>query len=69
MNPENFERSSDGSVAAWWFNTKTGLVEFGLVSAAPYRIGPFKTEDEAKQALDIVRARAKSWATEEEADS
>ena len=61
MTPANRQLSSDGSPTEWWFNTKSGLVEFGKLSAAPYRIGPFKSESEARQALELLAARAKSW--------
>ena len=45
----------------FWFNTKTNSVERGLVTAAPYRIGPFRTEQDAARALEIVAERAKAW--------
>ena len=41
----------------YWFNTKTGQVEFGRKTLALYRIGPFETEDEAKRAYEIIRQR------------
>lgn len=46
----------------YWFNTKTLKVEHGLLTAAPYRIGPFETAEEAGRALEIVKERAKAWA-------
>lgn len=52
----------------FWFNTRTGLVEVGLQSAASYRIGPFATREEAERALEIVRERAKRMREEESED-
>ena len=52
----------------YWFNTKTLKVEHGLLTAAPYRIGPFETADEAARALEIVRERAKAWAEAEKSE-
>lgn len=61
MTPAKPQLSSDGSPSEWWFNTRTNQVEFGKLSAAPYRIGPFETETEAKQALSIIEERARKW--------
>jgi hypothetical protein len=52
----------------FWFNTKTNSVERGLLTAAPYRIGPFRTEQEAARALQIVADRAKAWREQEAND-
>jgi hypothetical protein len=49
----------------FWFNLKTLKVEVGKKTAAPYRVGPFKTESEAKVALSTLRARSVEWASEE----
>ncbi|MFM7014015.1 MAG: SPOR domain-containing protein [Actinomycetota bacterium] len=45
----------------WWFNTRTKQTEFGLKSNSLYRIGPFDTESEAKNAESLVRERSKEW--------
>ena len=50
----------------FWFNLKTLKVEVGKKSAAPYRVGPFASESEAKEALSTVRARSVEWASEED---
>lgn len=50
----------------WWFNTKTRETEFGLKSNSLYRIGPFETEAEAKDAENIVRERARVWKESEQ---
>jgi len=52
----------------YWFNTKTLKVEKGLLTAAPFRIGPFATQQEASNALAIISARAKAWQSDDEAN-
>lgn len=59
---------SDSQAEAWWFNTKTQLVEFGRISAALDRIGPFENKQDAERALEIIRQRAAVWRAEEEID-
>lgn len=49
----------------FWFNTKTGAVEYGKLTAAAYRLGPFESEAEAALALEKLAARAAAWAAEE----
>ena len=49
----------------FWFNLKTLKVEVGRKSAAPYRVGPFATEVEARSALATIRERAETWRDEE----
>ena len=58
---------SAGNPEEFWFNVKTGQVEFGKLSAAPYRIGPFATQVEARNALKLLADRSKAWSEEEEA--
>jgi hypothetical protein len=50
----------------FWFNLKTLKVEVGRKSAAPYRVGPFPTEDEAKAALSTLAIRSEKWNNEED---
>ncbi|RCS62334.1 hypothetical protein [Microbacterium sp. JB110] len=57
---------SELSDEKYWFNTKTNSVEFGKLSAAVYRIGPFDTEYEASHAREKVAERSREWAEEEE---
>ena len=57
---------SAGVPQDFWFNTKTGQVEQGKLSAAPYRIGPFASYEKAQRALEVLSERSKSWATEDE---
>jgi len=66
MNKRQRQREASES---WWFNTKTMKAEFGLLTAAPYRIGPFETESEAANAISLVRERAKKWAEEETSEA
>lgn len=58
--------SESENKASLWFNLKTGKVEFGLLSPAPNRVGPFKTEAEAQQALELIARRNLDWQLDEE---
>jgi len=49
----------------YWYNSRTGQVERGLVSPAPDRIGPFATPEEAARAYEILAERSREWAEEE----
>ncbi len=59
---------SDAPQEAYWFNLKKGLVERGLLTPAPDRVGPFATAAEASRALEIIRERARAWQEEESAE-
>lgn len=61
--------TTDGEPEQYWYNTKTGLVEKGRLTAALNRIGPFETREEAENALEIVRTRAKQWRDQEQDES
>jgi hypothetical protein len=50
----------------YWFNLKTLKVEVGLKSAASYRVGPFKTEAEARMALSAIGERSAKWRDEDD---
>ncbi len=65
MTLEDAAKNSAGDNAQWWFNTRSGEVEFGLLTASVYRIGPFASREEALGALDTVRRRSKEWAEAE----
>lgn len=52
----------------YWYNTKNGQVEYGLLSPAVDRIGPFDTAAAAADALETVRRRSEAWAVEEAID-
>jgi len=55
---------SDGE-KKYWYNSNSGLVEFGFTSPSAERVGPFDTEEEAARAPETLRARADAWAAEE----
>ena len=55
------EFDSAGVPIEYWFNLKTGTVEFGKLSAASFRVGPFKTLEEANNALATIASRTKEW--------
>jgi hypothetical protein len=57
---------SSGNPEEFWFNLKTNTVEFGKLSAAPFRVGPFQTEEEARQALETLASRSREWEAEDE---
>ncbi len=52
----------------YWYNLATGEVEYGLQSPSVERAGPFDTAEEAAQAPEVIRRRAKAWADEEAAE-
>jgi hypothetical protein len=52
----------------YWFNTKTNEVEIGKQSLSLDRLGPFRTLEEARNALEIVSKRAKALRQEEAED-
>ena len=58
---------SSGVPEEFWFNLKTGKVEFGKLSAASYRVGPFKTESEAERALETLSSRSLKWREDDDA--
>ncbi|MEY2694463.1 MAG: hypothetical protein RL142_811 [Actinomycetota bacterium] len=60
------DKASSGEPIEFWFNLKTGLVEVGKQSAAPYRVGPFDTEAEAATALKTIAERTAKWNDEED---
>lgn len=59
----------DDSGDTYWFNDKTGEVEFGPQSMGIDRVGPFKTAEEAAHAKETLAERARQWAAEEEEDN
>lgn len=63
----NDKASGSDRESTFWFNLKTLKVERGLKSAANYRVGPFRTEDEARNALLEIRKKSADWAEEDEA--
>jgi hypothetical protein len=57
---------SSGNPEEFWYNLKTNTVEFGKLSAAPFRVGPFQTEEEARRALETLASRSREWEAEDE---
>ena len=53
---------------AWWYNHRTGEVEYGRKSLSMDRDGPYATEEEARRAPEIAKQRAEEWAREERGD-
>ncbi|MDU0368529.1 SPOR domain-containing protein [Microbacterium sp. NPDC089180] len=49
----------------YWYNLETGQVEKGYESPAIDRAGPFDTAEEAANAPQLLKQRAKQWADEE----
>ena len=68
MSNDPKDLRSDGTPNEFWFNTKTGEVEVGKLSAAPYRVGPFRTEADAKNAPALLAERARTWRSEDALD-
>lgn len=52
----------------YWYNLDTGEVEFGMISSAVHRAGPFDTEAEAARAPELLKERSRAWAEEEAAE-
>ena len=52
----------------YWYNSKTGEVERGMLSPSIDRIGPFETAEEASRAMDVVHENSRKWAEEDAAD-
>ena len=49
----------------YWYNLKTGEVEYGRLSPAVDCAGPFDTAEEAARAPEIMEQRAKAWEEDE----
>lgn len=58
---------SDGD-QKYWYNLKTAQVEFGMISPAVDRVGPFDTEAEAARAPETLEERSRAWAEDDAAD-
>lgn len=53
----------------YWYNIRTGDVEFGRESPSVDRVGPFDTKEQAERALDTLRANSDRWAAEDAAEN
>ncbi|UWF78540.1 MULTISPECIES: SPOR domain-containing protein [Microbacterium] len=52
----------------YWFNLSTREVEYGMLSPAVDRVGPFDTREEAEHAPEKLEERSRAWAEEEAAE-
>jgi hypothetical protein len=50
---------------SYWYNMKTGEVEFGFESPSVDRVGPFDSREAAEHALETLRANSQKWDAEE----
>lgn len=50
---------------AYYYNTKTHEVEYGMLSSFTYRLGPYPTRKAAEHAHEIAQARNEAWNAEE----
>jgi hypothetical protein len=57
---------SSGTPEEFWFNLKTKTVEFGKLTPAAYRVGPFSSAEDAAKALETLASRSKDWDEEED---
>ncbi|MCX6495035.1 MAG: SPOR domain-containing protein [Actinobacteria bacterium] len=53
---------------SFWYNIKTGEVEFGFESPNVDRVGPFATRVEAEHALEKLRANSDAWNEDDSRD-
>lgn len=53
----------------WWYNHKTGMVEYGRKSLGMHRDGPYATEEEARRAPEIAKERSAAWDEDERGTS
>lgn len=49
----------------YWYNTRSGEVEHGMLSPSVDRVGPFDSAEEATRAPEILQERARAWAEED----
>lgn len=57
---------TDGSKKQWYYNSRTHQVEYGMLSSYEYRMGPYKTRQEAEKALELAKKRNEEWEAEDE---
>lgn len=55
------ERTMMTDTNEWYYNTATGEVELGPLSPMQNRIGPYKTKEDAMEALEIAQENNKKW--------
>ncbi len=59
--PRQQKPSVSDSTEYWWYNIRTRRVKFGLQSKSLDRVGPFETEEQAKNAPQLIAERAAKW--------
>lgn len=50
----------------FYFNMETQTVEKGLVSDWNHRMGPYDSEEEARDAMKLANERTKNWDREDD---
>jgi len=53
----------------YWYNIRTGEVEFGFISPSVDRVGPFDTEVEAANAPAKLQENSERWSREDAAEN
>lgn len=53
----------------YWYNLTTGQVEKGFESPAIDRAGPFDSAEEAANAPQVIKDRARAWAEDDARDA
>ncbi len=62
---EKARRERPDSEHAYYYNTETHEVEYGMLSPFTYRLGPYPTRRAAEHAREIAHARNEAWLAEE----
>jgi hypothetical protein len=57
-----------GSERRWWYCLRHGRPEYGPGCPTKDRMGPYASESEAEQALQIAAARTEAWDAEDRED-
>ncbi|WP_425956820.1 SPOR domain-containing protein [Xylanimonas sp. McL0601] len=60
------EERSSTVASEYWYNTQTHEVEVGRSSSWSHLMGPYKSREEALQALDHARQRSDDWDKDDE---
>lgn len=56
-------------MAQWWFNLRTQQVEPDEGGPNAERLGPFDSQEEAQNALELARKRNEEWDEGDDSDS
>lgn len=62
------DSQSESGESHYWYNLKTGQVEYGPQSKALERVGPFETAELAARAPETWKERARAWQEDEAAE-